>query len=128
GVGGDSLVGEGQGFLVSRRDVLVRVDAPRFLTQGDEAVVPTAIHNDSGSEATGTAKMRAEGVDLSGEDSSVTVPAGGRKIVDRTVGAKAAGPVRLEAEFASSAGGDKAETVLGTIPRGIRHADGRSGS
>ena len=45
GVSKTALVGEGRGSLVSRKHLLVRVDAPRFLVQGDQATLPTAVHN-----------------------------------------------------------------------------------
>src|SRR5204862_2199095 len=123
GLGGESLFGEGSGSLLAKRDILVRLDAPRFLTQGDEAVVPTAIHNGGDSETSVVVKVRAEGATLSGEDATVAVPAGGRKVHDRTVTAKDPGAVRIEAEAVGAQGGDKAETSLGTIARGVRVTD-----
>ena len=128
GVGGDSLFGEGSGSLVAKRDVLVRLDAPRFLTQGDEAVVPTAIHNGADAETTVQVKVRAEGAKLSGEDATVVVPARGRALHDRTVSAATPGAVRLEAQAVGAQGGDRSEASFGTIARGVRATDGRSGA
>jgi uncharacterized protein YfaS (alpha-2-macroglobulin family)/TolA-binding protein len=127
GGSGESLFGEGRGSVVARRDLLVRVDAPRFFTQGDRAVVPTAVHNGNDSEVTATVKMRAEGVDVAGEDGTVTVPGHGRATRDRTVSAKDPGGVRIEVEAAAAQGGDRAEATLATQPRGVRATDGRSG-
>jgi len=127
GVAGESLVGEGKATLVSKKDVLLRVDAPRFLVQGDHVVVPSAVHNQSGAELSGTVKMKADGVELGGEDAPITVAAGSRSIRDRALDARSPGAVRIEAEVTSPQGGDRVETGFATLPRGLKVIDGRSG-
>lgn len=127
GVSGASLVGEGRASVVARRDVLVRVDAPRFLVAGDRASVPTVVHNQGATALEGTLALRAEGVTVAGTDGAISVPPNGRAMRDREVTASATGPVRLEAELTSPQGGDKVEATLGTLPRGVRAVDGRTG-
>jgi|GEM_PF-1769495 len=127
GISGASLVGEGRASVVSRRDVFVRVDAPRFLVQGDRATVPTVVHNHGATELQGTLRLRADGVALAGEDGPITVSPNGRALRDREVSAGAAGPVRLEAELTSAQGGDKVEATLATLARGVRAVEGRTG-
>jgi len=128
GVSGPSLVGEGKAFVTARKEVLLRVDAPRFLVETDEVVIPSVVHNESGKELSGLLRMKADGVVLSGEDGPITVASGARGLRDRPVSVKAAGAVRIEAEVTSPVGGDRVETTLGAQPRGIRRIDGRSGS
>lgn len=127
GASGASLVGEGRASVVARRDVLVRVDTPRFLVTGDRAAVPTVVHNRGERALEGALRVRAEGVSLSGQDGPLTVPAGGRALVDREADAKEAGAVRFEAEFTSPSGGDRVEAALGTLAKGSRFVEGRSG-
>src|SRR5204862_300917 len=126
GLGGESLFGEGSGSLLAKRDILVRLDAPRFLTQGDEAVVPTAIHNGGDSETSVVVKVRAEGATLSGEDATVAVPAGGRKVHDRAVAASVARLKNMANDDGSygwfrGGKGDAAMTALAVL--GLREAD-----
>lgn len=127
GASGATLVGEGRASVVARRDVLVRVDAPRFLVAGDRASVPTVVHNQGATALEGTLALRAEGVTLGGADGAISVPPNGRAMRDREVTASATGPVRLEAELTSPQGGDKVEATFGTLPRGVRAVDGRTG-
>jgi uncharacterized protein YfaS (alpha-2-macroglobulin family)/TolA-binding protein len=127
GIAGDSLVGEGSASFVVKKDVLLRVDAPRFLVQTDHATVPSAVHNGTDAEILATVTMKAEGVALAGEDGQVAVPANGRGIRDRALHAREPGGVRLEGAVSSTAGTDRVEVVLGTIPRGVRATEGRSG-
>jgi len=128
GASGESLFGEGRGSVVSRKDILLRVDAPRFLVQGDRATIPSVVHNNADREVRARVSMKADGVVVSGEDGSVTVSPGGRGLLDRDVDAAGAGPVRIEAQATSEAGGDKVEVAFGTAPRGVRVVDGRSGA
>ncbi|HVG93453.1 MAG TPA: MG2 domain-containing protein, partial [Planctomycetota bacterium] len=127
GVAGESLFGEGKAFLTARRDVLIRLDAPRFLVGGDEATIPTVVHNQSAGDIDAQVKVAATGASLAGEDGAVKVPAGGRTVVDRVLSAKDPGAVRLEAEVTSAAGGDKVEAAFRTQAHGLRATDGRSG-
>ncbi len=61
GISGASLVGEGRASVVARRDVLVRVDAPRFLVAGDRARVPTVVHNQGATALDGHARAARRG-------------------------------------------------------------------
>ena len=128
GVAGASLVGEAKASVVARKDLLLRVDVPRFLVQGDRATVPAVVHNATDAEASVSLRAKTTGATLSGEDGTVVVPAHGRAMRDRDVSVDAAGAVRLEAEAVSAAGGgDRVEAAFGALPRGVRVVDGRSG-
>lgn len=127
GASGESLFGEGKAFVESRRDVLLRVDTPRFLVQGDDVTVPFAVHNATEGEVTTTVKMKVEGATLSGEDGTLVVPAGGRKTMDRRIDAPNPGAVKVEAQATSAQGGDRVEATFATMPKGVRRIDGRSG-
>ena len=129
GIAGDSLVGEGRGGIAARKDVLLRVDAPRFLVQGDEATIPSAVHNESGTELTAKVTMTAEGATLGGEDG--TLVGAGRRPRDqgpppRGEDAGRGAPRRPKRSRAQ--GGDKVEVAFGAAARGLRTIDGRSGT
>lgn len=128
GVSGTALVGAGRGSVLARRNLLVRVDPPRFLTQGDEITIPTAVHNNTEDDLSLTVRLEADGVELGGEDEKVDVPAGGRRISDRQFAAKDPGKVRIEASVGAGPVGDAVEVKFGTLARGLRVFDGRSGN
>ena len=128
GVSGGALVGAGQGSVVARRNLLVRIDPPRFLTQGDNLVIPTAVHNNTADDLELTVKLTAEGVELQGEDERLTIPAGGRAISDRTFVSQDPGTVKIEARVGAGLVGDGVEVSLGALPRGIRTLDAMSGT
>jgi len=45
GMGGGTKVGEGQTDVVTRKDLIIRMQAPRFFTQTDEVVLSANVHN-----------------------------------------------------------------------------------
>jgi len=128
GVSRQALVGSGRGSVVARRNLLVRIDPPRFLTQGDDLTIPTAVHNNTGEDLELTVRVAAEGIELAGSDQKLKIPAGGRAISDRTFAAKDPGAVRIEAAIGAGPVGDAVEVKLGTIARGLKVFDGRSGT
>lgn len=127
GVSGTALVGEGRASLVVRKDLLVRVDAPRFLVAGDAATLPTAVHNGADIAKQVRVTMQSEGLDLGGEDSSVQVPAYGHTVVDRSLTAPRQGAGRVEVSAVADGAGDRTEARLPLLARGVKHVDGRSG-
>ncbi|MDJ0523704.1 MAG: alpha-2-macroglobulin family protein, partial [Planctomycetota bacterium] len=128
GVSKSALVGAGRGSVVARRNLLVRIDPPRFLTQGDELTIATAVHNNTGDGVEVTVQVGAEGVELSGQDERLSIPAGGRAISDRQFASRTPGPVTIEARAGAGPVGDAVEVKLGAIARGLKVYDGRSGS
>ena len=53
GMGHGTKVGEGQTDVVTRKDLIVRLQAPRFFVQKDEVVLSANVHNylEDGQEA-----------------------------------------------------------------------------
>ncbi len=128
GVSAKALVGSGKASCRARRDLLVRMDTPRFLTQGDEITVPTAVHNNSGAEVDAKVEIKAEGVTLSGNDETLKIGARGRGVSDRDVSATEPGRVKLTAKVSAGGASDAVEVSLSTKARGIPLTiDGRSG-
>jgi uncharacterized protein YfaS (alpha-2-macroglobulin family) len=128
GVSRTALVGEGRARLVARKDLLVRVDAPRFLTQGDRVVVPVAVHNETDAERDVEVSVTASGVEGAGAAETLRLAPHGRGVSDRDLSALNPGAVRVEAQAVAAGAGDRTEARLGTLPRGIRVLDGRSGT
>jgi uncharacterized protein YfaS (alpha-2-macroglobulin family)/TolA-binding protein len=127
GVSDTALVGSGRGQVVAARNVLVRVDPPRFLTQGDQLTIPTAVHNNTDQDLELTVRVTAEGIDLDGSDQKLSLPPGGRAVSDRVFHATEPGEVKIEAAVGAGLVGDDVEVHLGTQARGLQEVDARSG-
>lgn len=128
GVSDAALVGAGRGSVVAKRNLVVRIDPPRFLTQGDRLTIPTAVHNNTEDALELTVALTAEGIVLEGEDERLSLAAWARAISDRRFAATEPGRLRIEARIGAGLVGDAVEVSLGTQPRGLKHMDARSGS
>ncbi|MDA1195463.1 MAG: tetratricopeptide repeat protein [Planctomycetota bacterium] len=128
GVSSEALVGSGGASVVARRNVLVRIDPPRFLTQGDQLTIPSVVHNNTEDALELTLRVKAEGIHLDGTDEKLTIPAGGRALSDRTFAARENGRVKIEAGIGAGLIGDAVEVSFGALARGIKNMDARSGT
>ncbi|WP_437193024.1 alpha-2-macroglobulin family protein [Planctomicrobium sp. SH527] len=103
GMGADTVVGEGTADVVTAKNIIVRLQAPRFFVERDEVVLSAVVHNYLATEKEVTVQLDLEGETLSlitdasaltgNKEPSVrvTVPAGGETRVDWTVKATQAG-------------------------------------
>ncbi|MGC1272927.1 MAG: MG2 domain-containing protein [Planctomycetaceae bacterium] len=92
-MGEGTKVGEATAEVVTRKNLLVRMQAPRFFTETDEVVLSANVHNYLESDKQAQVSLELEGETLAFLDEpvrTVTVPAGGEVRVDWRV--KAANP------------------------------------
>ena len=127
GISKQALVGSGRGSLAVRQPVIVRIDPPRFLTQGDEITIPIAVHNQTEAALKGPLQFTAEGIELRGENDTLDIEPGSHALSERVATAPAIGPVTMEATFGSAGAGDGMKAGFPSLPRGIRVVDARSG-
>lgn len=140
GVSRAALVGEGRGRVSARRDLIVRVDTPRFLVQGDVVTVPLAIHNESDGPLEVREDVTVEGAAIratsrdpssdevgAGEGASYRLGAGDHVITNLDLDVSRPGRVRIEARAVSGTVSDAAEARFPTLPRGLKAVEGRTG-
>lgn len=99
-VGAGLRVGQGEAEVVTRKDLMVRLRAPRFLVAGDEATLAALVQNESPRELTVSVRLEANGEAValpSDAVQSVTIEAGGEARVDWRVTAAAEGDATLRA-------------------------------
>src|SRR5262249_45348430 len=101
-MGHGTRVGQGEAEVFTRKDLILRLQAPRFFVQKDECVLSANVHNYLEKEKTVTVKLELEGGTLESlTDASVklSVPAGGERRVDWRVKVKEEGTatVRMKA-------------------------------
>src|SRR5690606_38599064 len=92
-VGAGTKVGEAETEVVTKKNLLVRMQAPRFFTETDEVVLSANVHNYLDSEKQAQVTLKLEGETLAFLDEPtriVTIPAGGETRVDWRV--RAANP------------------------------------
>lgn len=85
GMGHGTQVGSGEAEVVTRKNLIVRLQAPRFFVQKDEVVLSANLHNYLATEKRVTAVLELDGGLLKalGETTvQITVPANGEKRVD----------------------------------------------
>ena len=84
-MGAGTRVGQGDVEVVTKKNLIVRLQAPRFFVQKDEVVLSANVHNYLKSEKSVKVSLDLEGGTLAatGEvERTVSIPAGGEKRVD----------------------------------------------
>lgn len=128
-VGAGLRVGSGTSEFVSRKDVIVRMQKPRFLTQNDEAVLSALVHNYLDSEKTIQVSLAIESEDadsprltfIKNADAAprtVVVPASGEARVDWLVKARHVGEATLTMKALSDEESDAIQETLPVLERG----------
>jgi uncharacterized protein YfaS (alpha-2-macroglobulin family) len=101
-MGHGTKVGQGEAEVVTKKDLLVRLQAPRFFVQKDEVVLSANVHNYLKSEKDVSVALECDGNVLAPTGSlrqMVRIPAGSEKRVDWLVKVQAEGQavVRVKA-------------------------------
>ena len=87
GIGQGTRVGSGEAEIVTRKDLIVRLQAPRFFVQKDEVVLSANVHNYLKTDKEVTVVLETPGdvlalVEGAEPTVKVTIPAGGEQRVD----------------------------------------------
>ncbi len=117
---GDSM-GETTYRVIERKDLLVRIEAPRFLRQGDDLVISTIAHNYLSTDKKVHFTFDAKGLTLaSGVPVDAIVPKNGEKRVDWHVRADLVGSAVLTAKAMTNEVSDGMEIKVPILPLGIK--------
>jgi alpha-2-macroglobulin len=132
---GDALqVGSGQTSAVTRKRLMVRLQAPRFLIERDRVVLSALVNNDFDTDQSVAVTLEVEGVgELTLEDSSpaeqiVTVPAGSSARVDWSCRAISSGDVTLRVTAIGQLESDAMQTELPIRINGTLKTDSWAGT
>jgi hypothetical protein len=110
-VAGADRFGVAASSTVTRKDVILRLVAPRFYTERDEGVVSTIVHNDLPEEAEFVVRFN-------GGEKKLKVASKGVGRLDWPVRAAAVGAMKLKAEALSKAQSDAVELEVPVLPHG----------
>ncbi|CAN5816298.1 hypothetical protein BH18ACI4_BH18ACI4_03790 [soil metagenome] len=120
GITADTKVGATKYKIVSRKDVILRLETPRFVTQGDRVTLSGIVHNYLNQEMATQISIAVEGAHLlSPAKQTVTISRQGEHRVDWQVSAPNAGQIRLLAKALTNTESDAVELPLEVVPRGL---------
>lgn len=121
GITSDTKVGMTTSKVLSRKDVILRLETPRFLTQGDTVTLSGIVHNYLKEAKATQISISVSGANLIGQpDQTVTIDKEGEHRVDWKVSAPQTGQITLLAKALTNTESDAVELTLDVIPRGLR--------
>ena len=125
GVTADTRVGQSTGTFVVRKDLLVRLELPRFYVKGDEGVVTAVLDNTTGKAMTARADLELEGGALAAERAAPAVlklgPRGQAR-AEWTVRAVKGGLAKVRVRAAAPAASDGVELAVPVREHGLARA------
>jgi hypothetical protein len=118
----DTKVGVAVTKVVERKDVIIRVALPRFLTVGDTVTLSGIVHNYLKSEKVTKINIEVAGAKLlDPAQQTVTIPSQGEYRVNWRVEAPATGDLKILARALTDAESDAVETGIPIVPRGLKY-------
>ena len=131
-VTGDTLAGASVARTTTTKDLIVRVITPRFLTEGDEVVLPTIVHNYVAESKDTTIAIAATGLQPAAGVTTAPITAaiaeGGERRDDWRFTAPAVGAATVTGSARTATDSDAVELPLPVLPYGLRREAGTSGS
>jgi len=117
----DTRVGSSVGRVLARKDLIMRVEMPRFFTEGDTVTLSGIVHNYLKSAKQTQISIEVTGAQLlDGPTQSVNIAKDGEYRVDWRINANQIGQVRVLAKALTDAENDAVEMTLDVVPRGLR--------
>jgi uncharacterized protein YfaS (alpha-2-macroglobulin family) len=114
--------------VLVRKNLIVRLAAPRFFRQGDEVMLRVIAHNYLETAKEVTFALDVNGLDVvSGQTQKVNIPAKGENWVDWRVKARTTGNAVLTAKALTNEESDALETTLPVLPFGVKQRAAGSG-
>ena len=121
GVTSDLKVGVKTSKVLSRKDVILRLETPRFMTQGDTVTLSGVVHNYLKEAKSTQISISVVGANLIGSaDQTVTIDQQGEHRVDWQIAAPQTGQVQLLAKALTNTESDAVELTIDVVPRGVR--------
>jgi len=107
--------------VLVRKNLIVRLAAPRFFRKGDETVLRVIAHNYLETAKDVTFALDVTGVDvMTGQTQKISIPAKGESYVDWRVRAKSTGNALLTAKALTNEESDALEMTLPVLPYGVK--------
>ncbi|MDR3632180.1 MAG: MG2 domain-containing protein [Isosphaeraceae bacterium] len=131
GMGTDTQVGQGEAEVVTAKNLLIRIQAPRFFVQYDEVVLSANIHNELKTDKDVRAVLELDGKviePLEALSRTVRVKAGGEQRVDWRVRVTAEGEAVVRMKALTDEESDAAEMRFPALVHGLPKTESFAGS
>jgi uncharacterized protein YfaS (alpha-2-macroglobulin family) len=125
-LGKDTHVGEGSAEIIASKELLVRLQAPRFLVERDEAVLSAVVHNDYDAPKSVKVSLELDGNTLEaieGAAKTVEIAAKSEARVDWRVKALREGEASFRMRADAGDDGDAVERKLPVLVHGMSRQD-----
>lgn len=125
----DLKVGAGLARVIARKDLILRLETPRFMTEGDTLAISGIVHNYLNADKVAKLKLEVNGQAaklLDTAEQTVTVPKGSEMRIDWRVQAAQVGKVSLIATAQTDVEADGVELPLPITPAGLQQTRGAS--
>ena len=124
-LGKDSTVGEGSTEIIASKELLIRLQAPRFLVERDESVFSAVVHNDHDSPKTVRVSLELEGgvEAIDGKPQTVEIDARTEARIDWRVKAIKEGEATIRMKADAGDDGDAVERKLPVLVHGMSRQD-----
>jgi hypothetical protein len=114
--------------VLVRKNLIVRLAAPRFFRQGDEVTLRVIAHNYLEAAKDVTFALDVQGLEvIGGQQQTVNIPAKGESYAEWRVKAHTTGNAVLTAKALTNEESDALEMTLPVLPFGVRQRDASSG-
>lgn len=116
----ETSVGNATNETKTKKNIIVRLQAPRFFTERDKVTISANVHNYTDQEQKIKVTLTADGLKLLDEESLwITIPAEGEKRVDWESLAEASGTAEITAMAQTQDESDAMKRTYPIIPHGI---------
>ena len=127
GVTADTKVGATKYKVIARKDVIMRLETPRFITQGDTVTLSGIVHNYLNADKSTQISLEVSGAQLqnSGQQ-TLTIKKQGEQRIDWQISAPNVGEIKLLAKALTDTESDAVELPLTVVPRGLHQVKNES--
>jgi uncharacterized protein YfaS (alpha-2-macroglobulin family) len=116
----DLKVGVTKSKVISRKDVILRLETPRFITQGDTVTLSGIVHNYLKQPKSTQISIAVNGAQLIGPaQKTVTINQQGEHRLDWQISTQQTGQITLLAKALTNTESDAVELTLDVVPRGL---------
>jgi uncharacterized protein YfaS (alpha-2-macroglobulin family) len=127
GVTADTKVGATKYKVVARKDVIMRLETPRFVTQGDTITLSGIVHNYLNADKSTQISLEVNGAQLQNSaKQTVTIGKQGEHRIDWQISAPNVGEIKLLAKALTDTESDAVELPLTVVPRGLHQVKNES--
>lgn len=127
GVTADTRVGSAVQKTIARKDVIMRLEMPRFLTEGDTVTISGVVHNFLKNDKSTKISLDLNGAQLLDSPSqTVTIAKNGEHRVDWRVQANQVGKLTLLAKALTDTESDAVEMTMEIVPHGLKQTAGNT--